>query len=151
MNRFVLTLALLTLACGGRRLDPALAKTWVGTTTVIIGGGGQFSYASQITISVNGDAATVTEICQGGGGSIAAKESRDDPQSSYDPDFASWSGSEACPPIPQTGASCPLVYTYTTASLGMDRFQHILSANFHGTVRDSCGVVTDFSAYFRGR
>jgi hypothetical protein len=150
MNRFVIAIALLALACGGRELDPALGKAWVGMTTVIIGGGGQFSYASRMTISVNGDTAIATDICQGGGGNITAKESRDDPRSSYDPDLATWTGSEACSPIPQTGSDCSLVYTFTTASLSLSRYLHTLDADFDGTVADNCGLNTNFGAYFHG-
>ena|SRR5215475_4494396 len=141
MHRFVVTLVLLTLACGGESLNSAFGKTWVGTTTATIPGLIPFTSNSQFTVSVHGDTATATDVCPpNGGGSIDAKGSGNS---------ASWAGSMACPPIPQTGLNCSLTLTFTAASMTLSADNKTLNASASGTVT-GCNLNTTFTLVFQG-
>jgi hypothetical protein len=152
MKRSLAAVLLFTLACGGsnegskQTLNPAMGKTWTGTTTVsIVGLATQPApYAGQFTVAVNGNTATATDVCPNGGGSIVATAN-----GSNGPGAALWSGSMACPGIPQTGSNCSLVLTYTAAELILSTDFHTLNAVGSGTVT-GCGMNTTFTISFTG-
>src|SRR5215831_9860315 len=78
MERTLAILLFTGLACGGSSggLNPAFAKTWVGTSTATITGLQPFTSAGQLTVAVNGDTAHVTGVCPpDGAGAIDAKGS----------------------------------------------------------------------------
>jgi len=143
MERTLAILLFTGLACGGSSggLNPAFAKTWVGTSTATITGLQPFTSAGQLTVAVNGDTAHVTGVCPpDGAGAIDAKGSGNS---------ASWSGSMACPPIPQTGVNCSITPTFTAATMTLSADGHTLNASGTGTVT-GCNLNTTFTLAFQG-
>jgi hypothetical protein len=100
-------------ACGGGTngggLNPAFGKHWVGTSTV--SGAVSLSYAAQLTIAVDGDEATVTQICPDNSGSLTVTGSGNS---------AAWTGNLVCPAIAGQGCSLNVTYTSASATLSSD-------------------------------
>jgi len=136
-------------ACGGGTnngnngggLNPAFAKQWTGASTISGPGLNGTSYAAQITISgVNGNSATVTQVCLDSSGSMTVTGSGNS---------AVWNGTLDCPPLPQAGANCSLTLTFTSASATLSANGTTLNATGTGTVT-GCGLNTTFTNVFQG-
>ena len=101
------------VACGGGTngggLNPAFGKHWVGTSSVT--GAISLSYASQLTIAVDGNNATVTQICPDNSGSLTVTGSGNS---------AAWTGNLVCPPVAGQGCSLNVTYTSASATLSSD-------------------------------
>lgn len=104
LRAFVSVLAALLFACSPP-LDSAFAGHWWDSTgwyTNETGG----NFKGDLSIAVSGNTATITKICLDGTGSVDATGSGD---------YATWSGSFACPRVVQLG-NCAFVITYTSAT-----------------------------------
>jgi hypothetical protein len=145
MKRFCLVGALsLALACGGSdstgSLDNAFAGTWNGTTTLTLAGYAPYSYASQLSVSVNGETATASNICPaiGDGHTLTVHGTGNS---------ASWSGSLTCNPVQFTQCSS-VVFTFHNASAVLNP-SGSLSAQGSGSAT-GCGITLDFTFSFTG-
>jgi len=119
MRNFLSVLGLVSVAaCGSSTgtIDPGMAGTWVGTSTVAIAGQAPSTFpGQQVVVSVDGGTAQVAGICPSGGslssGTVTA---------TGDDDTASWSASVACPAV-SIGSipSVSITYTAGTTSCAM--------------------------------
>jgi hypothetical protein len=139
--RKAMMLAFLALcACGSSNsntLNAAFGKTWTGTTTLTVPGQNPSNSAGQLTVTVSGNNATVTNICPDGSGSVTATGSGDS---------ASWSGSLNC----TLQANCGTVtLTYKSATLSLSSDSKTLTADASGTAA-GCNLSTTFAAHFVG-
>lgn len=137
MRRFP-WLALALVACGGSdAIDPAFAGTWNGTTLVSISGFAPVSYASSVTISVNGGAARIANACPVGVGSVTATGSGE---------FITWRGSLACSPVSFPDCASVL-FTLLSGSLTLNggTLSGSVAANGEG-----CGVTRAATFAFQG-
>ncbi len=136
-----LTLALLALcACGGSsdNLSSAIGKTWTGTTTFTVNGQSQGNTASQLTITVSGKTATVTNVCPDGSVTITARGSGNS---------ASWSGIVMCTEQVNCGA---LTLTYNSATLTLSSDSKTLTADASGTVSGCSFSNATLAVHFVG-
>jgi len=112
-NAVLGSLLAILAACGGGTnsggLNPAFGKHWVGTA--VVSGALSLSYAAQLTITVDGDTAVVTQLCPDSSGSITVNGSGNS---------AAWTGSLVCPAIPEQGCSLNVTYTSASATLSSD-------------------------------
>jgi len=139
--RKALTLAFLALcACGGssnNNLSSAFGKTWTGTTTVTIPGHNPSTSSGQLTVTVSGNSATVTNICPDGSGSVNATGSGNS---------ATWSGTVTCTETANCGT---LALAYNSASFTLSSDNKTLTADGSGTV-SGCSQSATFAVHFVG-
>jgi hypothetical protein len=130
------------LACGGggsgnQVIDPAMAGTWTGTTTLTVSGYQPQTSNGELQIAVSGQDATFTQVCPGGTGSITGHGSGRS---------VSWQGSYVCPPANILG--CPtVVLTLQSASATLNG--STLSAQGSGN-GSGCGVNASYTVAFTG-
>lgn len=120
-----LTLAFLVLcACGSSsdNLNSAIGKTWTGTTTFSVNGQSQGNSAGQLTVTVSGKTANVTNVCPDGSVTITARGSGNS---------ATWSGIVMCTDPVSCGT---LTLTYNSATLNLSSDNKTLTADASGTV-----------------
>jgi hypothetical protein len=131
--RFMLAVLIAVAGCGGggsNSLNPAMAGTWPGTTTVTLQGASPFIYSSLLTVSVSGSQGTVSGICYDGSGSMSASGSGD---------TLLWSGSSTCPPVKFFGC---LAVTVTFQSANIHVSSHPYDAGHTLTAQGSADVST---------
>src|SRR5882724_11235596 len=109
--RNFLVFAFLAFACGGGGspspdLDPGFNGSWNGPARISSPGYAPYDYTAHLFIVVNGQDATVSDVCFGGSGSFVAHGSGGS---------ATWSGSYTC--APYANANCnAITQTFTSAS-----------------------------------
>ena len=138
-----LTLAFLALcACGGSsdNLNAAIGKTWTGTTTISVNGQSQGNSAGQLTVTVSGKTADVSNVCGNGNGSvtITARGSGNS---------ATWSGIVMCTDPVNCGT---LTLTYNSATLNLSSDNKTLTADASGTVSGCNWSNAPFAIHFVG-
>lgn len=141
--RTAIILGAMLVACGGSqenggaKIDPALAGTWNGTTTVTIAGLQPSSFASSVTISVAGSTATVENVCPHGPSSLTASGSGES---------IAWAGAYVCPDA--SFVDCARVtFTLLSGSLTLGGGALSGSANATGA---GCGVSRAATFAFQG-
>jgi len=139
--------ALSVSACGGSdtpaaNLNPALAGTWVGTTTITFPGYAPSSYQGQLTIAVSGTNGTVSQLCLDGSGTMTMTGSGNS---------ASWTGTLVCVPVAVTCPSGPGTFSYTLTSTSgvLSSNNRTLTAQSSGT-GTLCGTATTVTFSFVG-
>ncbi len=112
-----------------------LAGIWEGI--FLFRGNVQGSYAGEIAVTVDEDAAEVADFCPDRGGTLTARGSGDD---------ASWQGDLACPPIPLKGCTAAAIrYNFAKAMLNGERLTMVAAGNVElpaGCVAASSGALS---------
>ena len=136
-----LTLAFLALcACGGSsdNLNSAIGRTWTGTTTFSVNGQNQGNSAGQLTVTVSGKTANVTNVCKDGSVTITARGSGNS---------ATWSGVVTCTDQVNCGT---LTLIYNSATLDLSSDNKTLTADASGTVTGCNWSNAAFAIHFVG-
>jgi|GEM_PF-4485577 len=90
-------------------IDPGMAGTWVGTSTVAIAGQAPTTFTGQqVVVSVDGGTAQVSGLCPGASGAGTATATGVE-------DTATWSAAIACPAV-SIGTSPPVAISYTAGT-----------------------------------
>jgi hypothetical protein len=143
----LLWLAVLSVcACGSSTapIDPNMAGSWVGTTTIAIttanSGQGQATSAQlpeNVVVTVSGNTAEVAGVCPDASGSVSASGAIGS---------CSWSAAFSCPAISTEGCSA-VSSTYTSGTVGCAMMMNgggmdvpTLTVNASGTAA-GCGVT----------
>ncbi len=133
MRRLAAIPLTLLLSCGTisyvDQLNPAIAGTWSGPSSVRIAGGAPSAGTLRVTVTVSNDMMTVVPLCADGSGAMPA---------TGNVNLATWGGTLTCPPAPVGGcASTTLSYQSATFTLGND---DVLTVSAQGDAT-GCGAT----------
>jgi hypothetical protein len=135
---WIVPVCLVLVACGDS-LTEDMAGRFVGPVQVSAPGAAPIVYTGELVVSVDGNTATVSRICPGGGGPVL--------EMTGDGTHAEWSGTAQCPPFPTADCSAVTV-SYATAMMDLTG-DNTLSVSATGRV-SGCGLSAATSTAFTG-